>query len=431
MCIPPYKKRHRDLELTYKSTMSFSFRLAAARDRKRSKTVVKPAWNLLDELLMEIIPRLPAKSLMRFKCVSRLWHSLITSRYLTNRFLKYSSSSVQRSRMLMSFVDSDEPYKYALISSSHDPVPLISPFYPAPMYDLDQDLTMPRIGGCFVSALRGLLCVRLLRSVRICNLTTMQRVTLPIITSRIVPENNENIWSYFGHEPVHDEYKVLSTVWEVSEEEKVVRSEHQVLVLGHGASWRSTRSTIPPPPHCPYMHGISINGVLYYGAWVDKNRCVVMSFDMRYEEFTLIELPVEAGIVWDARTMNLMNYKGKLAVFEYSSIMINGSIDLWFVQDAGKSGWSDKKSFVLPIFETRTLSMASRLLIQPTSHSSEICLKPEEINRHNPRCVIYDLERCKITRLINGMRIVDRFWGSTFMQTTFWDDIESIMYLET
>ncbi|KAG2263774.1 hypothetical protein Bca52824_070853 [Brassica carinata] len=211
--------------------MSFSFRLAAARDRKRSKTVVKPAWNLLDELLMEIIPRLPAKSLMRFKCVSRLWHSLITSRYLTNRFLKYSSSSVQRSRMLMSFVDSDEPYKYALISSSHDPVPLISPFYPAPMYDLDQDLTMPRIGGCFVSALRGLLCVRLLRSVRICNLTTMQRVTLPIITSRIVPENNENIWSYFGHEPVHDEYKVLSTVWEVSEEEKVVRSEHQM--CGH------------------------------------------------------------------------------------------------------------------------------------------------------------------------------------------------------
>ena len=145
----------------------------------------------------------------------------------------------------------------------------------------------------------------------------------------------------------------------------------------------------------------------------------------------MIELPVETGIVWDARTMNLMNYKGKLAVFEYSSIMINGSIDLWFVQDAGKSGWSDKKSFVLPIFETRTLSMASRLLIQPTSHSSEICLKPEEINRHNPRCVIYDLERCKITRLISGMRIVDRFWGSTFMQTTFWDDIESIMYLET
>ncbi|KAF3591339.1 hypothetical protein DY000_02026561 [Brassica cretica] len=32
-----------------------------------------------------------------------------------------------------------------------------------------------------------------------------------------------------------------------------------------------------------------------------NRRCVVMSFLMRYEEFTLIELPVEAGIVWDAR----------------------------------------------------------------------------------------------------------------------------------
>ncbi|KAF8052910.1 LOW QUALITY PROTEIN: hypothetical protein N665_1492s0014 [Sinapis alba] len=204
----------------------------------------------------------------------------------------------------------------------------------------------------------------------------------------------------------------------------------ETFVVVNETSWRRTLSTIPPPPHCPYSHGVSINGILYNGAWVDKNRCVVMSFDMRYEEFTLIELPVEAGIVWDARAMNLMNYKGKLAVFEYSSIMINGCIDLWFVEDAGKSGWSDKKSFVLPIFETNTLGMANRLLIQPTSHSMKFGWHPKK-SVHNPRSVIYDLERCKITRLINGMRIVDRFRRSPFMQTTFWDDIESIMYLET
>ncbi|EFH66810.1 hypothetical protein ARALYDRAFT_889818 [Arabidopsis lyrata subsp. lyrata] len=48
--------------------------------------------------------RLPAKSLMRFKCVSKLWLSLILSRYLTNRFLKPSP----RSRYLAYFVDSEK-----------------------------------------------------------------------------------------------------------------------------------------------------------------------------------------------------------------------------------------------------------------------------------------------------------------------------------
>ncbi|XP_023638944.1 putative F-box protein At3g52320 [Capsella rubella] len=344
--------------------MRFSFRLATGkRERKKIRTVVKPEElkTSIPEnvMLLEILPRLPAKSLMRFKCVSKLWCSFISSRYLTNLFLK-SPYSAQGRRVFMSFVDREEPYfKYALVSSSHGSVPVISPYDSVPVSNLDQDLDMHGIEGFFVNALRGLVCFRIGTRVRICNLTTRQYVNLPLLRSRIMAAANDNIWNYFGHDPVQDEYKVLSTVWEVSEEERVVRSEHHVLVLGPQASWRNTKSTVPPPPHRPYSQGITINGVLYYGAWIDKNRCVIMSFDMRSED-----------------------------------------MDVWVVMDAGKSQWSDKKTYVLPNFQT--LAMSNRLLIQATSHSCEIRLSKEDIYR--PRSAIYDLEKNKITRHIQSRR---------------------------
>ncbi|CAH8268383.1 unnamed protein product, partial [Arabidopsis lyrata] len=202
-------------------------------------------------------------------CVSQLWYTVISSRVFINLFRN-------RQRLLLSIVDKADPHKCGFLSSSSS-----SPrdHSDTSVSVLDQYLKMPGLGGYVVNALRGLLCVRLGRRVRICNLTTKQRVTLPIIRSSLLAEHSDNIWSYFGHDPVHDEYKVLSTTWVVTEEQRV-RSEHQVLVLGPGASWRSTQSRTLPPAHHPFSQGISINGMLYYGAWVDANKCVLMSFDL-------------------------------------------------------------------------------------------------------------------------------------------------------
>ncbi|CAH8268380.1 unnamed protein product [Arabidopsis lyrata] len=328
--------------------MGCSFRLAAVkglmkkeirstadefeRPRKRRRVMVKPdskpcgLENLTEDLLMDIL----AKEVTRSMCVSQFWAD-------------------QR--------------EYVLVSSSSSP-----PDH-SDVSVLDQDLNMPGMGGYFVNALRGLLCVRLGRRVRICNLTTKQRVTLPIIRSSLLAEANDNVWSYFGHDSVNDEYKVLSTVWEESKREGIVRSEHQILVLGPGAYWRNTYSTIPPPP---YSQGISIDGVLYYGAWVDKNRCVLMSFDLSSEEFNLIELPVEAGIIWHTTRANLINYRGKLTVFEYSRFASDASVDLWVMENAGKKKWSNK-TVVLPLSQMN-FAPSDKLGMQGTSRCNEVRL---------------------------------------------------------
>ncbi|VVB02251.1 unnamed protein product [Arabis nemorensis] len=63
--------------------------------------------------------------------------------------------------------------------------------------------------GCFMGEARGLACFRIETRVRICNFYTRQVVELPRVRrfeaiGKIVERY------YFGHDLVHDEYKVLS-----------------------------------------------------------------------------------------------------------------------------------------------------------------------------------------------------------------------------
>ncbi|CAN6854521.1 unnamed protein product [Brassica oleracea] len=44
------------------------------------------------DLIIEILTRLPVTSLMRFKCVSKLWSCLTLSRYFSNLYLMVASS---------------------------------------------------------------------------------------------------------------------------------------------------------------------------------------------------------------------------------------------------------------------------------------------------------------------------------------------------
>ncbi|KAK9911673.1 hypothetical protein M0R45_035569 [Rubus argutus] len=51
-------------------------------------------YSLDEDLILEIFSRLPAKSLMRFRCVSKEWYSLTKSSYLINIHLRRSDSKL-------------------------------------------------------------------------------------------------------------------------------------------------------------------------------------------------------------------------------------------------------------------------------------------------------------------------------------------------
>lgn len=72
--------------------------------------------NSTTTIIFEILSRLPAKSLIRFKSVSKLWLSIISSKDLKYSFLTQSKT---RPRLLFTFKDLDSRKSFFFSASEH------------------------------------------------------------------------------------------------------------------------------------------------------------------------------------------------------------------------------------------------------------------------------------------------------------------------
>ncbi|KAL1187872.1 F-box/kelch-repeat protein [Cardamine amara subsp. amara] len=89
---------------------------------------------------------------------------------------------------------------------------------------------------------------------------------------------------------------------------------------------------------CKHFHslsrgtkGICSNGVVYYLAWISYDVQSVICFDLGSESFNVIKLP------GNIKAEFLANYSEKIAV---TSMLFDGSLDLWVLDDASKQEWS-------------------------------------------------------------------------------------------
>ncbi|CAH2033658.1 unnamed protein product [Thlaspi arvense] len=167
--------------------MGLSFRLAVIQlERKRRRRRCTPEIPM--DVMVEILTKLPVKSLMRFKCVSNLWSSLICSQYFSKRFLMVPS----RPCLYMCVSDLSDYRNSVILSLAPDTCTPSS-------FVVDHDLTME----CFVTQnLHGFMCYTFLGKPRIYNPATRQLVTLPAIRPG---EGKNNLHFCFGYDPVNDQ----------------------------------------------------------------------------------------------------------------------------------------------------------------------------------------------------------------------------------
>ncbi|VYS71198.1 unnamed protein product [Arabidopsis thaliana] len=318
-------------------TRSSKVMLRRGRKRRRRIEDALVAPEIPLDLLIEILTKLPAKSLMTFKCVSKLWSSLIRSRFFSNCYLTVKTPR-RPPRLYMSLVDHllcnslevcHYPCESVLLSSSSS------------AESLEQDLTIAGMGGRNMVVLRGLILYVVCRRGSICNPTTRQSVTLPAVKSNILAQKSHwnSLLYFFGYDPVLDQYKVVCTVALFSKRLKRITSEHWVFVLEPGGSWKRIEFD---QPHLPTRLGLCVNGVIYYLASTWKRRDIVVSFDVRSEEFSMIQGPLKVSAF--SESVGFIEYGGKPAVFDYTIMKQTGLVDLWVLEDAGK--WS-RKSLVL------------------------------------------------------------------------------------
>ncbi|VVA93129.1 unnamed protein product [Arabis nemorensis] len=281
------------------------------------------------DLTIEILTRLPVKSLLRFQYVSKTWCSIIRSKDFINSSV--SMSSMPSSQILISFKNgtltnkNPENCLFFITSSQEDEESS------SLVTNLDMKLTS--VEAYFhtrCASVNGFICISHNGRFKICNPTTGQVITLPEIKGN----KWKHTYKYLGYDPVNDEYKALcKTVSNLKEEHKIltIRADRR-------SSWRHVEGTTLN--YHPLTNTICINGFVYYGASThlqDKSR-VIVCFDVRSERLSFI-IPHwwACGIEWK---LTLTNYKGKLAI-------IDGlDFDLRVLEDVKEHRWS-RTSFLL------------------------------------------------------------------------------------
>lgn len=195
---------------------------------------------LTQELITEILSRLPVKPLVRFLCVSKTWYALIKNPDYINMHLKRSIESKRdRTLIFQASVDfkSKDPCLLRMIEEDCELPPgkdRTTAFYSACFQEndsfgravkLDQPLRRPRANTRILGCCNGLVCIYNRQDViAIWNPVIRKYKTLPFEPLEVPPDferelfprwNPSDLYALpwcelaFGYDPVNKDYKVV------------------------------------------------------------------------------------------------------------------------------------------------------------------------------------------------------------------------------
>ncbi|XP_023633081.1 putative F-box protein At1g32420 isoform X2 [Capsella rubella] len=230
------------------------------------------------DLTVEILKKLPAKSLLRFQCVSKQWLSIISSRR------DFIDSIVTRS------LTQPPPRDIKLIF--HHQI-----LYPGPHYFI------------FSSSYP-------------------QNTDKEALTTKATSYHYVRDRCFFGYDPIEDHYKVM-----VLPKYHMEEVPCQVFTVGDPKEkpWRCIQGI---GLHYPWSPAVCVNGVIYYRASNDYrgSKFFLVSFDVSYERFNHVKTPTT---LMDHRC-SLINYKEKLGL-----MCCEKGVEIWVMEDGKKKQeWS-------------------------------------------------------------------------------------------
>ncbi|KAG2304869.1 hypothetical protein Bca52824_033520 [Brassica carinata] len=294
---------------------------------KSQESVVRSSFPL--DLISEILSKLPLKSVVRFRSVSKLWSSVTTDPYFINWL---ETRSTKKPSIALCFKRDDKLFLF-LIPQDHPNSNETHSIYS--QYVDSYHMTYPK--SCLFSpkvSVHGLIgCFQEATEPMIWNPTTRKLLTLT---------KPEKTWEYatffLGYDPIDAKHKVLYIRFDETIDEGCV------LTLGSAQeSWRRIKTK---HKHCVTSystHHVCINGVVYYKAYTDQTEsvCIIMSFDVRSQELHVIKLP------WNkiGGTGILASYEGRLACVKVNA---GHGTALWTLMDAEKNEWS-RRYFPVPV----------------------------------------------------------------------------------
>ncbi|GFP90676.1 F-box/kelch-repeat protein at3g23880 [Phtheirospermum japonicum] len=299
--------------------------------------------NLPEDIITEILLRLPVKSLLRFRCVSKSWLFFISSYRFAKEHLKISTKNnvyihdrlIFGSRTLS--IDLCTCSIQSIIEASNSAVqiyPAISDNFPLPFdrVQFDYPFAEPDDVIWLVGSCNGLVCVHLSpNTIFLWNPTTRKLKRLPDSGTDLDVEYY-GISFAFGYDELHDDYKVV----EFFGGERVAGVfETQVKVYSLRANSWKTLSNWPGGDTFGGT-GKFLNGALHWSVcsfdWPAE--WVIVSHDLATDTFTEVPLP---KLDDDDVRVELKILKGCLALYCEHNV----HLDIWVMKEYGvKESWT-------------------------------------------------------------------------------------------
>ncbi|XP_043693184.1 F-box protein CPR1-like [Telopea speciosissima] len=310
--------------------------------------------NLPEEIIADILSRLPVKSLLRFRCVCKPWFALITDPAFIKMHL--SQSLATNSNLCLIFkthlipsLATNSNFSLNFNSSNLRSVELDVCEQEAAV-ELDHPLKSLVYEPFVLGSCNGLLCISNYNDedIFLWNPSTRTHKKLPIITNPFT-----RFVAYgFGYDPITDDYKLVRVQQQFSGHNNYdLHSEVKVYSLSTN-SWRTIGDM-------PFFHtilsksGVLANSTLHWQTGTHNEFNVIASFDLKDEKFREIPLP---DFVDEApREFGLRNFEMTMGVLGGQLCLLcnftwDDHIELWVMKDYSvKDSWAKQFSIGLSI----------------------------------------------------------------------------------
>uniref|UniRef100_A0A5B7BE74 F-box domain-containing protein n=1 Tax=Davidia involucrata TaxID=16924 RepID=A0A5B7BE74_DAVIN len=349
--------------------------------KKKKGTVTIPN----EIIFFEILTRIPVKSLLQFRSVSKLWTSLIRNPSFANLHLTRSITDRLHGFGLFISAYNKHSSEQHFLSASHRGGTT------AHLFTLSNSNSDPPVS----SHLRGLFLIhpsgftRLNTSVFICNPATREIARIPA-TGPIVcsPYPQAHVCYNLGFDFSTNEYKVVNirVLNLIRPSER--KAECEIFSLGT-RSWRKIDPVFPFNVKgedwlCEWFKGsVFVNGGIHWMLWSKK---VIAAFDLRDENFRMIPLPRATTITVRSKTPYMIEINGLLALICHEHVLERNTMEIWILKDYQNQAWIEERiTFPCPWVELESPYPSGAI------HTGEILFTPQRTSRDGVCIPLYDM----------------------------------------
>ncbi|KAG9160532.1 hypothetical protein Leryth_019486 [Lithospermum erythrorhizon] len=284
------------------------------------------------DLIWEVLVCLPTKSLMRFKCVSKLWYSII-------RNPKFAKAQAIKGAGFRGLLITNVFYNPNTFRETPGQPHI---FFHVKLNDCGRRLIYRHLTihepkhTRFTPFVKGLIGLynHVMNNFTLCNIATREFLDLPPSPSPPPSADlgTHYVYNYFlGFDPVEEVYKVLNICLCYDEENNFVGTNGtHVFTLGVNMNWRNIAS---PPLHSEFksqdsQQSICINGTLYMLQHMSRYQQKLIALHLNSEIPERIKDGADLVEIGESLAINYGSY-GKCDVWTMNKHCGGGELEVW------------------------------------------------------------------------------------------------------